>query len=164
MVNLVDSNYSQYLGTSAWSPSEKPSANRDSHSQFSPEIDGVTNMKNPTSGTIEKGKATKECQTCKRRKYVDGSIDPSVSFKAPTSLSPEAASMAVAAHENEHVWHERAKAAQQDRDVVYQAVQFPTGICPECGREYVSGGKTRMVTKGKPNPEGYLGKNIDREI
>ena len=164
MINPVDPNYSQYLDISPWSPPERFSSNKVSQSQFPPEIDGVTDQKNPTSGTVEKGNAAKECQTCKKRKYVDGSNDPGVSFKAPTSLSPEAAPMAVAGHENEHVRHERAKAAQQGREVVYQTVQIHTAICPECGRVYVSGGKTTTVTEAKPKPEAYLGKNIDREV
>lgn len=35
-----------------------------------------------------------ECQTCKERKYQDGSNDPGVSFKTPASISPERAASA----------------------------------------------------------------------
>ena len=91
----------------------------------------------------------KECQTCKRRQYRDVSNDPGVSFKFATHVSPEAAAMAVSAHEQEHVLHEQVNAKLQGREIVYQAVQLSTAICPECGRIYVSGGKTITVTRKK---------------
>ena len=88
-----------------------------------------------------------ECQTCKERKYQDGSDDPGVSFKTPTSVAPEQAAGAVRGHENEHVVREQAKARREDRKVVSQSVTYHTAICPECGTAYVSGGTTRTVTK-----------------
>ena len=88
-----------------------------------------------------------ECQTCKERKYQDGSDDPGVSFKTPTNVAPEQAASAVRGHENEHVVREQAKARREDRKVVSQSVTYHTSICPECGRVYVSGGTTRTVTK-----------------
>ena len=44
-----------------------------------------------------------ECQTCKNRKYQDGSDDPGVSFKTATNVAPEQAASAVRGHEQEHV-------------------------------------------------------------
>lgn len=88
-----------------------------------------------------------ECQTCKERKYQDGSDDPGVSFKTPTHIGPDQAASAVRGHENEHVVREQAKARQEDRKVVSQSVTYHTAICPECGKVYVSGGTTRTVTK-----------------
>ena len=88
-----------------------------------------------------------ECQTCKERKYQDGSDDPGVSFKTPPNIAPEQAASAVRGHENEHVVREQAKARQEDRKVVSQSVTYHTSICPECGKVYVSGGTTRTVTK-----------------
>ena len=88
-----------------------------------------------------------ECQTCKERKYQDGSDDPGVSFKTPTNIDPDQAAAAVRGHENEHVVREQAKARQEDRKVVSQSVTYHTDICPECGKVYVSGGTTRTVTK-----------------
>lgn len=88
-----------------------------------------------------------ECQTCKERKYQDGSDDPGVSFKTPTNIAPEQAASAVRGHENEHVVREQAKARQEGRRVVNQSVTYHTAICPECGKVYVSGGTTRTVTK-----------------
>lgn len=88
-----------------------------------------------------------ECQTCKERKYQDGSDDPGVSFKTPTSVDPSQAASAVRGHEMEHVTREQAKARRDDRKVVSQNVTYHTAICPECGKTYVSGGTTRTVTK-----------------
>ena len=34
----------------------------------------------------------------------------------------------------------------EGKEVVFQSVQIKTAICPECGRVYVSGGKTTTVT------------------
>ncbi|MGE5398344.1 MAG: hypothetical protein ACM3MK_12545 [Chitinophagales bacterium] len=50
--------------------------------------------------------------------------------------------MAVAAHENEHVVREQAKASQEGKEVVSQSVQLFSATCPECGKTYVSGGRT----------------------
>ena len=60
---------------------------------------------------------TYECQTCKNRKYVDGSNDPGVSFKTPTHLNPETAAYAIRSHEGEHVSHARAKAQKEDQEI-----------------------------------------------
>jgi len=93
--------------------------------------------------TVEDGK----CETCEKRKYQDGSDDPGVSFKTPTNVKPEQAASAVRGHEMEHVTREQAKAEREGREVVSQNVTIHTGICPECGKTYVSGGTTRTVTK-----------------
>lgn len=88
-----------------------------------------------------------ECQTCKNRKYQDGSDDPGVSFKSPSKVSPGSAESAVRAHEYEHVNRNQAKAAREGQEVVYQTVRIKHGICPECGKDYVAGGLTTTVTK-----------------
>ena len=93
---------------------------------------------------------TYECQTCKNRKYQDGSNDPSVSFKTPTRLSPERAAYAVRAHESEHVAHARAQALREGKEVVSQSVTYHTDICPECGRTYIAGGNTRTTFRSAP--------------
>jgi hypothetical protein len=97
---------------------------------------------------------SKECQTCKSRKYADRSSDPTVSFQTPTSLTPEAASTAVRAHEQEHVVHEQARAREKGLRVVAQSVSIHYAICPECGRSYVSGGTTTTTTKSGGD-QGY---------
>lgn len=88
---------------------------------------------------------TYECQTCRNRKYKDGSDDPGVSFKTPTHISPENAASAIRSHENEHVSHARAKALREDQKILSQSVTYHTDVCPECGRVYLSGGTTRTV-------------------
>ncbi|MGN0242182.1 MAG: hypothetical protein ACI4CS_10885, partial [Candidatus Weimeria sp.] len=44
-----------------------------------------------------------ECETCRNRKYQDGSDEANVSFKAAAHVSPQAAGAAVRAHEGMHV-------------------------------------------------------------
>jgi len=87
-----------------------------------------------------------ECQTCKNRKYVDVSDDPSVSFQSPAHISPGQAASSVMSHEQEHVSHEQARADKEGRKVVSQTVSLSMSACPECGRMYVSGGVTHTIT------------------
>lgn len=96
------------------------------------------------------------CETCEKRKYQDGSDDPSVSFQTPTQIDPNTAAATVRGHEMEHVFHEQARAEREDRKVVSQSVMLHTGICPECGKVYISGGTTRTVTKADSEPEAIL--------
>ena len=100
---------------------------------------------NSTQNTLAAG-ATEGCQTCKNRRYKDVSNDPSVSYQAPTRISPGQAATAVMSHEREHVSHEQARADREGRRVISQTVTLRTAACPECGRIYVSGGTTRTVT------------------
>jgi len=93
-----------------------------------------------------------ECQTCKNRKYQDGSDDPGVSYKTPTKISADKAASAVMGHEMEHVTRERAQAEREDRKIVSQNVVMHTAICPECGESYVSGGTTTTVTVAEADP------------
>ena len=105
-----------------------------------------------------------ECQTCKERKYQDGSDDPGVSFKTPTSVAPDQAASAVRGHENEHVVREQAKARQEGRRVVNQSVTYHTAICPECGKAYVSGGTTRTVTKAADSQQAQQQPKEDQDL
>lgn len=90
-----------------------------------------------------------ECQECKNRTYQDGSNDPGVSFKSAAHIDPDNSMAVVMSHEKEHVKNETAKAAAENREVISQSVSLETSICPECGRVYTSGGKTRTVTASK---------------
>lgn len=123
-------------------------------------IQGKLSLSEPTVASSEGqegfGKGSKNdalnfdrinCETCKNRKYQDGSDDPGVSFQTPTALDPKEAAVAVRSHENEHVGREKAAALREGREVVSQSVAYHTGVCPECGSVYVSGGTTRTVTK-----------------
>jgi len=106
---------------------------------------------------------SEECETCKRRKYVDGS-DEMVSYKTPTHISPQAAPAAVRAHEQEHVSNAYSKAAKGNGKVVSATVSMHTSICPECGRTYVSGGTTNTQIKyyNEENPYQQDLKSADR--
>ena len=132
-------------------------------------------IKNPGE-SIEKlpGKKSSpaECETCKNRKYQDGS-DEMVSFKSAAHISPEAAASRVRSHEQEHVSNAYKKASQNNGKVLSTNVSIKTAICPECGRSYVSGGETRTQIKyyNEDNPyqqdkkatDGlkYIGMNIN---
>ena len=104
-----------------------------------------------------------DCQTCKNRKYQDGS-DEMVSFKTAQHISPESAASAVRAHEQEHVSNAYKKAAMNDGKVVSASVSIHTGVCPECGRTYVSGGTTHTQIKyyNEDNPYQQDLKSADR--
>lgn len=106
---------------------------------------------------------TEECQTCKNRRYKDGS-DEMVSFKSPTHISPESAASAVRAHEQEHVSNAYAKAATKNGKVISASVTLHTAICPECGRTYISGGTTHTQIKyyNEENPYQQDLKSADR--
>ena len=102
---------------------------QDANSPLPSETSAVSESKSAQE-VMEEG----ECETCKERKYQDGSDDPGVSFKTPTHIAPDQAAAAVRGHENEHVVREQAKAQQEDRKVVSQSVTYHTDICPECGK------------------------------
>lgn len=114
-----------------------------------------------------------ECETCKKRKYVDGSDEANVSFKAAAHISPESAASKVMAHESEHVSNAYNKASKNNGQVISASVSIHTSICPECGRSYVSGGTTRTQIKyyNESNPYQkdlksadsikYRGANVD---
>lgn len=113
-----------------------------------------------------------ECETCKNRKYQDGS-DEMVSFKAAGHISPEASASRVMAHEQEHVANAYEKASKDNGEVIQASVTMQTAICPECGRSYVAGGKTHTQIKyyNEENPyqqdlkaqdaQKYTGMNLD---
>ena len=98
---------------------------------------------------------TGECQTCKNRKYQDGS-DENVSFKAASHISPTAAGAVVRAHEGEHVSNAYSKATQEDGRVIRASVTIQTSVCPECGRTYVSGGVTDTAIKYQNEDNPYM--------
>lgn len=87
-----------------------------------------------------------ECETCKNRKYQDGS-DEMVSFKTAQHISPQAAASRVRGHEQEHVSNAYKDAAQKGGKVLQASVAIKTAVCPECGRSYVSGGTTTTQIK-----------------
>ena len=88
-----------------------------------------------------------ECETCKSRKYQDGSNESDVSFKAPGHISPQASAGTVRAHEQQHVSNAYEKASKGNGKVVSATVSLRTEICPECGTAYVAGGETTTQIK-----------------
>ena len=104
-----------------------------------------------------------ECETCKSRKYQDGSNESDVSFKAPGHISPQASAGAVRAHEQQHVSNAYEKAAKGDGKVISATVSIRTEVCPECGTSYVAGGETRTAISypGKKNPYQENKKALD---
>lgn len=100
-----------------------------------------------------------ECQTCKNRKYVDGSNEGDVSFKAPAHIEPQNAAATVMSHEQEHVANAIAEGNKENKELVNVSVTLHTSVCPECGRVYVSGGTThstmRTTTGGSENRNPY---------
>lgn len=115
----------------------------------------VSNTIFHTAGPLAAGSKSPagECQTCKNRKYVDGS-DEMVSFKSPAHISPNNAASAVRSHEQEHVSNAYSKAAKGGGKVIRASVSIHTEICPECGRSYVAGGvtDTQIKYKNEENP------------
>ena len=114
-----------------------------------------------------------ECETCKRRKYQDGS-DEMVSFKAAGHIDPGNAASVVMSHEQEHVSNAYQKAKDHNGEVVRASVRLKTAVCPECGRTYISGGETttqiRYYNEDNPYQQDmkesdadnkYRGANVD---
>ena len=95
------------------------------------------------------------CQTCKKRKYQDGSDDPGVSFKTPTNVAPELAASAVRGHEQEHVVREQAEARREGREVVSQSLTTLTGL--KSGRFYGAGSSGLLALPMAPQPRPMAG-------
>ena len=132
----------------------------------------IKNQGESTEKLPGKKSSPAECETCKNRKYQDGS-DEMVSFKSAAHISPEAAASRVRSHEQEHVSNAYKKASQDNGKVLSTNVSIKTSICPECGRSYVAGGETRTQIKyynednpyqqDKKSTDGlkYIGMNIN---
>ena len=101
-----------------------------------------------TDNTVESSDKVKpiECQTCKNRRYQDGS-DEMVSFKTGGHIDPGESYAKVMGHEKEHVANAIAEGNKKNKELVSTTVSLKTAICPECGRAYVAGGTTRTVMK-----------------
>lgn len=118
---------------------------------------------NPGESTVvEPGKKSSpaECETCKNRKYQDGS-DEMVSYKGATHISPESSASKVMAHEQEHVANAYSKAAKGGGKVLQASVQLKTEVCPECGRSFVAGGTTTTKISYPKDPYSQNKKSSD---
>lgn len=129
---------------------------------------GESNVKSPGRKS-----SPAECETCKNRKYQDGS-DEMVSFKAAAHISPNSAASRVRSHEQEHVTNAYQEAEENNGKVLSCNVSIHSAVCPECGRTYVSGGTTATQIRyfNEENPyqkdmkssdaaNKYLGMNVD---
>lgn len=96
-----------------------------------------------------------ECETCATRTYVDGSNESDVSFKTAGHIAPEAAASTVRAHEYEHVRNAYQEDSKEGKELVSVSVSLKTAICPECGKTYVAGGKTRTLMRNGPEENPY---------
>lgn len=123
----------------------------DSKNTLTPTDSEAKKFLTPTDSDDEKKagrrSSPQDCETCKQRKYQDGSDEGNVSFKTASHIAPEAAGAAVRAHENEHVSNAYNKAEQKNGEVLSASVSIHTAVCPECGRSYISGGTTNTMIK-----------------
>ncbi len=131
------------------------------------QAEGSKPILNPSQSTeVQPGRKSSpaECQTCKERKYQDGS-DEMVSFKSAQHISPQAAAARVRGHEAEHVSNAYKDAAMNNGKVLQASVSIKTSICPECGRTYVSGGTTatKIQYSDEKNPYQQARKSLDRQ-
>ena len=142
--------------------------------------DGRVIIRNPGESTEKqagKKSSPAECETCKNRKYQDGSDEGDVSFKAAAHIDPKSAAARVRSHEQEHVSNAYQKAEKNNGKVVSCNVSIHTDICPECGRTYVSGGTTatQIRYRNEENPyqkemkssdaaNKYRGMNFDEAV
>lgn len=166
-------------GRSQTTDAEQTAAQGMSGSPDAPE-DAPAVIRNPGESTRKqagKKSSPAECETCKNRKYQDGSDEGNVSFKAAAHIDPKASAARVMGHEREHVSNAYKKAAQGNGKVMSCNVSLKTAVCPECGRTYVSGGTTATQIKyfNEENPyqkemkssdaaNKYLGMNYDQAV
>ncbi|SFC20261.1 hypothetical protein [Butyrivibrio sp. YAB3001] len=126
----------------------------------------ILNPNESTQKVQGKRSSPAECETCRNRKYQDGS-DEMVSFKSAQHISPESAAARVRGHEQEHVSNAYKDAAMNNGKVLQASVSIKTAICPECGRSYICGGETATMIKyseeGKDNPYQKERKALDRQ-
>ena len=138
-------------------------------------VAGTKPILNPNASTAKapgRVSSPAECETCKNRKYQDGS-DEMVSFKSAQHISPQSAPARVRGHEAEHISNAYKDAAMNNGKVLQASVSLKTAVCPECGRTYVCGGETTTKIKyeNESNPyekerkamhrQGLVGANID---
>lgn len=121
-------------------------------SMYVPGTYGASEQGFGTEGA-EKVDKSQECQTCKNRKYVDGSDEGNVSFKTPGHIDPKNSAAAVTAHEKMHVANAQKEGSKENAKLLSATVSLKTAVCPECGSTYVSGGETRtMIQYSENNP------------
>jgi hypothetical protein len=170
IIGGIGSGYGAYMGAYGMGmPASYTSAGAASETE-APKA--ILNPGESTKANPGKRVSPAECETCKNRKYQDGS-DEMVSFKTAQHISPESAGARVRGHEAEHVSNAYKDAAMNNGKVLQASVSLKTAVCPECGRVYVSGGETctKIAYSNEENPytqarkaqnrQGLLGANVD---
>lgn len=135
----------------------------------------ILNPGQSTEVTPGRKSSPAECETCKNRKYKDGS-DEMVSFKSAAHISPQASAASVRAHEQEHVSNAYKDAAQNHGKVLSATVSIRTAVCPECGTTYTAGGTTTtqiqytdesspyQQSKKSADATALIGKNFSADV
>ncbi|MCR5215628.1 MAG: hypothetical protein K6C69_01665 [Lachnospiraceae bacterium] len=161
MIGGVGSNpYESYQAMQAASPGQLASALKTAHGAKAKQIEKAMSS---AQLTAMKRTGAVECETCKNRKYQDGSNEGDVSFKAPGHIAPNMSAATVMSHEQEHVANAYEKAAKGNGKVMQASVKLHTAVCPECGRSFVSGGLTTTVIKyNEESPYGKAFKSMDK--
>ena len=127
-------------------------------------INGIAPVVQNGTNSIEKVKPS-ECQTCKSRKYVDGSNESNVSFKTPGHISPQASYAAVSSHEQEHVSNAVSEGSKVGNQLISASVSLKMSVCPECGTPYVAGGTTRTtIAYNTSNPYENSRKSLEGSL
>lgn len=162
MTGISNLNLNNYGGYASYSPSTSIAAASQNVDKASINTSGASESTSEASERAAKRAGIEECETCKNRKYQDGS-DENVSFKSASHISPNAAASAVRSHEQEHVANAYDKAKQDGGEVISASVSIQTSVCPECGRTYVSGGETTTQIKytNESNPYQQARKQED---
>ena len=168
MIGAIGGGYGAYTG--AYGMGMYNSVGAASAAENTPKA--ILNPGESTKANPGKKVSPAECETCKNRKYQDGS-DEMVSFKTAQHISPQSAPARVRGHEAEHVSNAYKDAAMNNGKVLQASVSLKTAVCPECGRTYVAGGETctKIAYKNEDNPytkamkdlnrQGLLGANVD---
>ena len=162
LIGAVGSGYNAYNYQNAFSTGVAASGT--SAAAAAEESKPILNPNESTQKAPGKVSSPAECETCKNRKYQDGS-DEVVSFKSAQHIDPRAAAARVRGHEAEHVSNAYKDAAMKGGKVLQASVSLKTAVCPECGRTYVSGGETATKIKysNEENPYQKARKSIDRQ-
>ena len=169
MIGAISGGYNAYAGAGLFAASGSNVATNTAAAQ---ESKPILNPNESTQRAPGKMSSPAECETCKNRKYQDGS-DEMVSFKSAQHIDPRAAAARVRGHEAEHVSNAYKDAAMNNGKVLQASVSLRTAVCPECGRTYVAGGETctKIQYSNEENPyvqarkdmnkQGLLGANVD---
>ncbi len=135
-------------------------------------VDRVTPINTDNTLASSRRVEPTECQTCKNRKYQDGSNESDVSFKTAGHIDPSQSYAKVSAHEREHVANAVQEGNKPGARLISANVTLKMAICPECGRTYVAGGVTNtQIEYTEENPYeknrkayegmGLKGNNVD---